>query len=346
MELLMLTKLNSESYKARIEKLFLRRNTKSLETMQRLKAIYPLPKTAIHIAGTNGKGSVSIKIAKGLEASGYKVGLYTSPHIACFRERIQINGKKIPEEAVLKLLPDHEEGSFFEITTWLAFRWFCEEQVDYAVIETGLGGRWDATNIIRPILSIITSIGMDHTEILGDTLEKIATEKGGIIKPGVPVISGPKADYYPEALRVTGDFKTYEEENCAIAKRALEWLGVSTIEEGLKARQPCRMEWVLGRVLFDVAHNPPAFEKLAKELKGQKFSVVAFFSPDKDQSSCLRHIEPITERLIKKASPLEALKEALEYQEPVLVTGTFRIMAELKDFLLKEFLSTNKTKKG
>ena len=150
----------------------------------------------IHIAGTNGKGSCSHTLAAILQEEGYKVGLYTSPHLVDFRERIRINGKCISEEYVIDFVEKHRayfetlHPSFFELTTAMAFKYFAEQKVDVAVIEVGLGGRLDCTNIITPILSIITNISMDHTQFLGDTLEKIAGEKAGIIKSSVPVIIG------------------------------------------------------------------------------------------------------------------------------------------------------------
>lgn len=150
----------------------------------------------IHIAGTNGKGSCSHSLASILQEAGYKVGLYTSPHLVDFRERIRVNGQCISKERVVKFVEDERKffeplhPSFFELTTALAFKYFDEQKVDIAIIEVGLGGRLDCTNIISPILSIITNISFDHTQFLGDTLAKIATEKAGIIKKGVPVIIG------------------------------------------------------------------------------------------------------------------------------------------------------------
>ena len=151
---------------------------------------------SIHVAGTNGKGSVSHFLASILQEAGYKVGLYTSPHLVDFRERIRINGEMIPEEAVVDFV-DHKREmfeklklSFFEMTVGLAFDYFAKERVDIAVIEVGMGGRLDSTNVITPLLSIITNIGLDHTQFLGDTLEKIAVEKAGIIKDNVPVVIG------------------------------------------------------------------------------------------------------------------------------------------------------------
>ena len=154
----------------------------------------------IHIAGTNGKGSTSHMLASVLQSAGYKVGLYTSPHLKDFRERIKINGNFIPKDVVTRFVEkakpviDEIQPSFFELTVLMAFDYFKKEKVDIAVIETGMGGRLDSTNIITPVLSIITTIGFDHTKFLGNTLPKIATEKAGIIKPNIPVVIGDKSD--------------------------------------------------------------------------------------------------------------------------------------------------------
>lgn len=151
---------------------------------------------SIHVAGTNGKGSCSHTLASILQADGYKVGLYTSPHLVDFRERIRVNGEMMPKQYVVDFVKENKEffeplhPSFFELTTALAFKYFAEQHVDIAVIEVGLGGRLDCTNIITPILSVITNISFDHTQFLGNTLAKIAGEKAGIIKDGVPVVIG------------------------------------------------------------------------------------------------------------------------------------------------------------
>lgn len=150
----------------------------------------------IHVAGTNGKGSCSHSIASVFQEAGYKTGLYTSPHLRDFRERIRVNGEMITEEAVVDFIGNYKdtienkELSFFEMATGMAFDYFKKEKVDIAIIEVGMGGRLDATNIIRPELSIITNISLDHIQFLGNTLEKIAVEKAGIIKEGVPVVIG------------------------------------------------------------------------------------------------------------------------------------------------------------
>ena len=170
---------------------------------------------SIHIAGTNGKGSCAHTIAAILQQCGYKVGLYTSPHLVDFRERIRINGQPIPENYVVDFVEKNKaffeplKPTFFELTTAMAFTYFKEMQIDIAVIEVGLGGRLDCTNIITPILSVITNISLDHTQLLGHSLEQIAMEKAGIIKQGVPVVIG---EALPETRPV---FEAVAEENKA-----------------------------------------------------------------------------------------------------------------------------------
>lgn len=150
----------------------------------------------IHVAGTNGKGSCAHTLAAVLQLAGFRVGLYTSPHLVDFRERIRVNGEMIPEQYVVDFVARERtffeplHPSFFELTTALAFCYFADAEVDVAVIETGLGGRLDCTNIITPVLSLITNISLDHTQLLGESLERIAAEKAGIIKPGVQVVIG------------------------------------------------------------------------------------------------------------------------------------------------------------
>jgi len=160
---------------------------------------------AIHVAGTNGKGSTSHLMAAALQAAGFKVGLFTSPHLVSLTERIRINGQPIPEAEVAAFVSEHKDfldavqPSFFETMTTMAFAYFVREQVDIAVVETGLGGRLDSTNVLTPLLSVITNIGLDHTEFLGNTLTKIAREKAGIIKPGVPCVIG---ETHPQTMNV------------------------------------------------------------------------------------------------------------------------------------------------
>lgn len=163
---------------------------------------------SVHIAGTNGKGSTSHMLASVFQEAGYKTGLYTSPHLRDFRERIRLNGEMIPEENVVSFIAEHKEQfekmelSFFEMTVGMAFDYFAKEKVDIAIVEVGMGGRLDSTNLITPELSVITNIGLDHVKFLGDTMEKIAGEKAGIIKHNIPVVIG---ETQPETHQVFED---------------------------------------------------------------------------------------------------------------------------------------------
>ena len=190
-----------------------------LQTSEKLDAFFGHPHRrfkSVHVAGTNGKGSCSHAIAAILQSQGYKTALYTSPHLVDFRERIRINGDMIPQDNVTdfvtRFIACGYDGhpSFFELTMMMAFDWFSAERVDYAVIEVGMGGRLDSTNIITPIGCVITNISKDHTQFLGDTLPKIASEKAGIIKPGIPVVIG-------EAQGEIRDVFTRKAEECNAA---------------------------------------------------------------------------------------------------------------------------------
>lgn len=189
----------------------------------------------IHIAGTNGKGSCSHTIASILQASGYKVGLYTSPHLVDFRERIRVNGECISEEYVVDFVAKEKyffeplHPSFFELTTALAFKYFKDAQVDIAVIEVGLGGRLDCTNIITPLLSIITNISLDHTQFLGNTIAKISAEKAGIIKLSIPVVVG---EYTEESKPVFLQKASECSSPIVFAEDSKEILDATTCEQG------------------------------------------------------------------------------------------------------------------
>ena len=198
----------------------------------------------IHIAGTNGKGSTSHILASVLQQAGYCVGLFTSPHLVDFRERIRVNGQPISEREVVSFVKKHREEmvalglSFFEMTTAMAFDHFSENEVEVAIIETGLGGRLDSTNIITPILSVITNIGLDHTSMLGSTIGEIAFEKGGIIKPDVPVVVG---ESHPESDEVFD--RLAEERGSAITYADRVWEVVDSEPSGDYVRyhiqRPC-----------------------------------------------------------------------------------------------------------
>ncbi|MBQ0733720.1 bifunctional folylpolyglutamate synthase/dihydrofolate synthase [Aquimarina celericrescens] len=286
---------------------------------------------SIHIGGTNGKGSTSHMLASILQEAGYQVGLYTSPHLKDFRERIRINGKEISKKYVVNFISDHqsyfEENhlSFFEMTVGMAFQYFSEFKVDIAVIEVGLGGRLDSTNIIRPELSVITNIGLDHTEFLGDTLSKIATEKAGIIKNNIPVIIGRttpetkkvftkkakacNSDLYfaaaYEGALCTSDLKgTYQKENIRTVLQTITvlrskgWnIGEKAIRNGLN--NVITNTGILGRwqilqnkpkVICDTAHNTDGLKMVLNQLSEEsyeKLHIILGVVNDKDLDSIL-----------------------------------------------------------
>lgn len=264
----------------------------------------------VHVAGTNGKGSTSHLMAAVLQSAGYRTGLYTSPHLVDFRERIRIDGVMIPQKDVIAYVAGHRalleelHPSFFETATAMAFWYFAKENVDIAVIETGLGGRLDSTNVIHPLLSVITNIGKDHTEFLGNTLSAIAAEKAGIIKAGVPVIIGEThketapvftvkaaemhaeivfADQQPERDMSCQLRGVYQQKNKQTARVALETLGcagVVSIPQEAFVRgyaQVCTLTGLRGRweilsnagpvVVCDTGHNAHGIRYVAEQLK-------------------------------------------------------------------------------
>ena len=260
---------------------------------------------SIHIAGTNGKGSTSHMLASILQEAGYKTGLYTSPHLKDFRERIRINGNKIPEVQVVRFVRNNHHWfkeigmSFFEMSVAMAFNYFAEEKVDIAIIETGLGGRLDSTNILSPELCVITNIGLDHTALLGDTIEQIALEKAGIIKKDTTVIIGrkqiettaifqekAKTENAPLSYSIpsnqTSDLKgNYQKENistCVSSIRKLQEKGWSIsekdIENGLK--KVVINTGILGRwqtihnkplTICDTGHNKDGIQNILTQIK-------------------------------------------------------------------------------
>ncbi|MFE3872094.1 bifunctional folylpolyglutamate synthase/dihydrofolate synthase [Flavobacterium sp. ZS1P70] len=267
----------------------------------------------IHVAGTNGKGSTSHMLSSILQEAGYKVGLYTSPHLKDFRERIKINGKDISEEFVTNFINEHKfffesnDMSFFEMTVGLAFDYFAKEKVDIAIIEVGMGGRLDATNIIIPIVSVITNIGLDHTQFLGNTVEAIAFEKAGIIKPTIPVVIGEYttetkavflakakecdseiyfasdliSENYPSDL--IGDYQMHNKktviETISILNTQKEFkITPENIKSGLLAavkNTGLQGRWQqLGqfpKVICDTAHNKNGLEIVLKQIQKEKF---------------------------------------------------------------------------
>ncbi|MGB0839094.1 MAG: bifunctional folylpolyglutamate synthase/dihydrofolate synthase, partial [Chitinophagales bacterium] len=233
---------------------------KDLDNIRQLCALLQMPHQqypTIHIAGTNGKGSTAHGIAAILQASGLKVGLYTSPHYRDFRERIKINGTFISEAAVIDFVNTYKDQfsaikpSFFELTVALAFHHFAQEQVDIAVIETGLGGILDSTNIINPILSIITNISYDHMNILGKTLAKIAYSKAGIIKPNIPVVMG----------------EWQEETHTVFREKAKETNSTLFFADQILSVK--KTEYALTHLTLDVYKNDhPHYLQLQSDLKG------------------------------------------------------------------------------
>ncbi|PWN64438.1 bifunctional folylpolyglutamate synthase/dihydrofolate synthase [Chryseobacterium oncorhynchi] len=212
--------MTNEQYQAAIDWLFVQMPNyqidgqkaykPGLDNITKLCAFFGNPQEkikCIHIGGTNGKGSSSNMLASVLQEAGYKVGLYNSPHLIDFTERIKVNGKNCNKEFVfdfvqkLKTIPEEIRPSFFEFTTIMAFEYFYQQKVDFAIIEVGLGGRLDSTNIITPLVSAITNVQLDHQNILGDTIEEIAGEKAGIIKPNIPVISGDETEVVKNIIR-------------------------------------------------------------------------------------------------------------------------------------------------
>ena len=286
---------------------------------------------SIHVGGTNGKGSTSHMLASVLQEAGYKVGLYTSPHLKDFRERIRINGKVVPKEFVIGFIKrnraffESNRLSFFEMTVGMAFDYFAKQKIDIAVIEVGLGGRLDSTNIITPELSVITNIGFDHMQMLGDTLEKIAGEKAGIIKRNIPVVIGEtqtdtetvfkaKAEetnshiYFADQLiknSLESDGKgSYQKHNIKTvlqATRVLQDLGFKISRSALKkgllnvtSNTGLQGRWqVLGhnpKIVCDTAHNKEGLTYIMQQLKTEIFNklhIVFGVVNDKDLSSIM-----------------------------------------------------------
>jgi dihydrofolate synthase/folylpolyglutamate synthase len=331
-----------------LKSLYRIRRKSDLKNIKKMDLFFKNPSKkfkSIHVAGTNGKGSVATKVAAGLILSGYRVGLFTSPHLFAFEERISINGENIKKEEAEKFLKEifKAEGflkiknGFFEITTLLAFCYFCKKDVDIAVIEVGIGGREDSTNIINPLLAIITSISLDHTRTLGDSLEKIAFQKAGIIKEKVPLVIGPTADL--QVIRKMAKEKKsvlvkakkrngfFDLQNKEIAREALKYLKKNfviedeVIEKAILKRPKCRFEIFLKEnfpraVILDVAHNPDGFKNLFRSAKKcfpkNPIRVVFGFSKGKDvkesvriissNSSFVHLVDTFHEKLLKKST--------------------------------------------
>ncbi len=267
---------------------------------------------SIHVAGTNGKGSTSHMLASVFQEAGYKVGLYTSPHLKDFRERIKVNGQPCPTDYVVDFVDQHQEFlihqqlSFFEMTVGMAFDYFAIQEVDIAVIEVGLGGRLDSTNIITPVLSVITNIGWDHMNMLGNSLEAIAAEKAGIIKDEIPVVIGESlaetravfehianerkapihfaeaAPFYPHSLDLKGSYQKYNARTAFVTLEILKndgWeIEETHIEKGLSSVVKNtglmgRWQWLshAPNTVCDTAHNKEGLQQVMRQLQEEDY---------------------------------------------------------------------------
>ncbi len=287
----------------------------------------------IHVAGTNGKGSVCAMLYSILQEAGYKAGMYTSPHLVRFSERIQINNKEITNEEIAELFGKiklfYTEETFFEVVTAMAFLYFKEKKADFVVLEAGMGGRLDATNVIVPLVSVITNISLEHQKYLGKTVEKIAFEKAGIIKEGIPAVTGAEGSALGVikkiakknnsklstigrplkrySLSLKGAFQQF---NANIAVKTIEVLnecyklGIDSIKSGLlKANWPGRLEFLDKNVLADCAHNPAGAKVLKNELlriknNYKRIILVVGILSDKDIKPMLDELVPLADKII------------------------------------------------
>lgn len=288
----------------------------------------------IHVGGTNGKGSTASTLAAIFQSAGYRTALYTSPHLVDFRERMRVNGEIIPRERVVEFVESYRQNpmipqpSFFELTTAMAFQWFAEQAAEIAIIEVGLGGRLDSTNIITPLVSVITNISLDHTSLLGETVAEIATEKAGIIKPGVPVVIGEADDadvkrVFEQTAEQQGsnisfantlppDFELslqgeFQRKNAATVLAVMEHFpeiaadairaGFANVETltGLRGRLSVWQE-TPQRIVYDTGHNPGAWQYLSSQLQDVDTMVIGF-AADKDVDTIM-HLLPRSPRYI------------------------------------------------
>ena len=340
---------------------------------------------SIHIAGTNGKGSTAAMIASILKEAGYKVGLYTSPHLFDFRERIQINGQMISRqdfEQGLKLVKALKgQPTVFEALTAVAFWYFARQKVDYAVVEVGLGGRLDATNVLFPLVSVITNIDYEHTEILGKTLAKIAAEKAAIIKSRVPVVT---AEIKQEPLRVIrevsrlhgsrlievgsgvrglldvglevgcGMVGEHQKQNAACAVQAIKAANIKVskriISSGLKkVSWPGRFQIIAKKplVIVDGAHNPAGIKRLRVTIEERfkhKFTVIFGCQKTKDSKKMIQTIKPIAHKLIiTQSSHQQARRTGCSPKQALRKwDGVSPLLVTGSLFLVADFLSAQK----
>lgn len=320
----------------------------------------------VHVAGSKGKGSVSSMFSQYFEKKGLKVGLFTSPHIHSVRERVKLNNLDISEEKfaeyIEKLKPFVENETYFELMNALAFAYFVDEAVDFAVIEVGLGGRLDSTNVILPELSVITRLEMEHAHILGDTLEKIATEKLGIVKEGVPVVIGKQSEEGNEIVRrlcPRADFVDVEGnvfvQNAGLVSLGLKKIGQFVQELFVRMLDDFAMKGRFDvyeidgkKVIFDIAHTPSSIYSVLERVQqefGDDFGVLISILQGKDVSKIVEIVEAFTDKILCTNShdersieaealasnfhsaeferdPHKALGKALSSYEILLVTGS------------------------
>ena len=335
-----------------------------------------LPYKTVHVSGTNGKGTVCFLLAKNLKLNGLKTGLFTSPHITDICERVQINGKKISKKDFALYLSkvlkkETVKLKFFEILTLLALLYFKDKKVDFAVIECGIGARKDSTNIIKPVLSIITSISLEHTQILGNTLKQIAYEKAGVIKQKTPCVIGvlpPSAKAEIKSIATAKKAPVFEikkaktklAENQNIVLKAAEILGLKKVN--LKLNLPCRFE-VLKRgkkfIIKDGAHNPEAIKELVKIYKNSPYlkkenTLIFACSADKDYKNMAKILKPLFKNIIltevtKNAVPTHELKKYFPSAQicvnpkeinfknlpgNILICGSFYLCSKFKNIII------------
>ena len=334
---------------------------------------------AIHIGGTNGKGSVCAILSSILKEVGFKVGMYTSPHLKVINERIQINNRMITNNEFIKYFYKirlyYSDQTYFEFLTALALLYFKEKKVDFVVVEVGLGGRLDATNVIKPLVTVITNVDIEHTEYLGDTIEDIAKEKAGIIKYKIPVVTGAKGKaleiikevckkkksplYLPKPcekinwpLNLKGD---YQLENCAVALKVIDVLREvyniritnGVVRKALKkVKWPGRLEFIDKNVLVDCAHNPAGALALKKEIikirkSYKKIILIIGILKDKDKKSIVKILTPLADKVIvvrPKSERAASPKELVRF-----IDVPYKIIYDVKKALsYAKTISTNK----
>ncbi len=324
----------------------------------------------IHIVGTNGKGSVAAMLSKILEKAGYKVGMFTSPHLVDVRERIQVDNQMISKEdfreAFLEAKSKLAELTFFELITLMAVLHFARQKVDYTIFEAGLGGTYDATNFETSLMSVITRISLDHTNILGDTVEKITKDKCGVIKENQPVVVTHANNEVMELIRHEADVKNarlvlaedtdydvalkgqFQKENAGIAVKAAESLGISEdkIRAGLfEVKWPGRVEFIGKNVLLDCAHNPAgitALRKYVDTIEHDKLFIVFGVSRNKDYGQMIKLLPEhetliFTQASITRRLPIDEVPESVEcvkIRDPLDALEHAKSLAGEKDLVL------------